>query len=180
MILSIQEVLERDLIRNRDFAGGEGLVEPEGAAIDIRLGEIWQMQPESEAFLGKTTRKTKEYTKVAEFKAGQSDWFTLEPNVYYQFKSVEEVVSPEDAVGKFVPRFNLLSCGILILGTKADPGYKGQFVVPVVNLSGVPFKIELGARFAQFEFHRIDGESVQYRGQWQGGRVFTPEEEVQV
>lgn len=180
MVLSIKEILERNLIRNRDFGNGEGLVDPEGAAIDIRLGEIWEMLPDSEAFLGKTTRKTREYKQVATFVPGQSDWFILEPGKYYQFKAVEEVAVPQDCVARFIARFNPLSCGILILGYKADPGYTGQFVVPVINLSGEQFKIELGARFAQFEFHRIDGESVQYRGQWQGGRVFTPQEEVQV
>jgi len=180
MIISIDEILKRKLIKNRDFGDGEGLVEPEGAAVDIRLAEVWEMVPESEAFLGKVTRKTKEYKKVAEFIPGQSDWFTLEPNKYYQFKSVEEIEVPDDLVMRFVARFNLLVSGIMVLAYKADPGFKGQYVVAVINLSGTPFKIELGARWGQCEFHRIDGKSVKYRGQWRNGRVFTKKEEVQV
>ena len=43
MVISIEEILKRDIIKNRDFGAGEGLVEPEGAAIDVRVGEIWQM-----------------------------------------------------------------------------------------------------------------------------------------
>ena len=168
------------MVKNRDFADGEGLVEPEGAAIDVRLGEIWEMIPESKAFLKKLTRKTKEYKKVAEFVPGQDDSFTLEPNKYYQFKSVEELDVPEDVVMRFVARYNLLASGIMVLAYKADPGFKGQFVVAVINLSGTPFEIELGARWAQCEFHRIDGKGVMYRGQWKNGRVFTKEEEVQV
>ncbi len=180
MVIAIKEILERNLVKNREFGGGEGLVEPEGAAIDVRLGEIWEILPDSEAFLGKITRKTREYKKVAEFKPGQSDWFVLEPNKYYQFKSVEEIDVPHDLVMRFIARFNLLASGILILAYKADPGFRGQFVVPVINLGGEPFKIELGARWAQCEFHRIDGKAVPYRGQWGNGRVFTEKEEIQV
>lgn len=179
-VISITEILERGIVKNRDFADGEGLVEPEGVAVDIRLGEIWEMLPESPAFLGKVKRQTKEYKKVAEFVPKQDTKFIIKPNVYYQFKAVEEIVVPEDLVGRFIARYNLLANGLMIIGYKVDPGYYGQFQAPVINLSGVDFEIELGARFAQFEFHRVEGKSVPYRGQWKGGRVFTPGEEVQV
>jgi deoxycytidine triphosphate deaminase len=181
MIVPITEVLENKWLTGRDIGNGDGLVEPEGAAVDVRLGEIWEMDTNSEAFLGKTTRKTREYKKVAEYKVGDdNNWFTLEPNKYYQFKTIETMDVPQDIVARFVARYNVLANGIMVLGYKADPGYQGPFVVPIINLSGVPFKMELGCRFAQFEFHRVDGEGVMYRGQWKGGRVYTKEEEVQV
>lgn len=180
MIVPISEILERKIIKNRDFANGEGLVEPEGAAIDVRLGEIWEMITDSDAFLKKITRKTKEYKKVADFKAGVDESYVLKPGRYYQFKTVEEIEVPNDLVMRFVARYNLLANGIMILAYKADPGFMGPFNVPIINLSGVPFEIELGARWAQCEFHRIDGEGVPYRGQWKDGRVHTDGEEVQV
>jgi len=180
MIIPIEEVLKRKMVTNRDFADGEGLVEPEGAGIDIRLLEVWKMIPGKDAFLGKIKRKTQEYKKVAEFKPGQSDWFTLEPGKMYQFQSVEKMNVPEDTVMRFIARYNLLASGIMILGYKADPGFKGQYSVPLINLSGVPFRIELGARWGQCEFHRIDGKGVKYRGQWKHGRIYTKKEEVQV
>lgn len=180
MVISIEEILKRGIIKNRDYGNGEGLVEPEGAAVDVRLGEIWEMIPDSEAFLGKIKRKTREYKKVAEFIPGKDEAFELEPSKYYQFNTVESINVPEDLVGRFIARYNLLANGIMVLGYKVDPGYTGKFVVPIINLSGTTFKIELGARFAQFEFHRIDGKSVPYRGQWKGGRVFTKVAEVQV
>lgn len=180
MILPIDEVLDLNIISNREFGDGEGLVEPEGAAIDVRVGEIWEMVIDSEAFLKKVTRKTKEYKKVAEFIPGQDDSFILEPMKYYQFKTVESVKIPENIVARFIARYNLLANGIMILGYKIDPGYEGTFGVPIINLSGAPFEIELGARFAQFEFHEIKGKGVMYRGQWKGDRLFTEKEEVQV
>jgi len=180
MIITIEEILKRGIITKRDFGDGEGLVEPEGAAIDVRIGEIWEMQTSGKAFLHKIKRKTRQYKKVAEFIPGQDDRFILEPNKYYQFRTVEEVNVPEDLVMRFIARYNLLANGIMILAYKADPGYEGPFTVPVINLSGVPFEIELGSRWAQCEFHRIDGKSIPYRGQWKGGRVYTEKEEVQV
>jgi len=181
MIFPINEILEGNWLTGRDIGNGDGLVEPEGAAVDVRLGEIWEMDTESDAFLGKTTRKTREYTKVATYEVDNTDnWFELLPNKYYQFKTIETMDVPNGIVARFVARYNILANGIMVLGYKADPGYQGPFVVPIINLSGVPFKIEMGARFAQFEFHRIDGDGVMYRGQWKGGRVFTKEEETQV
>jgi len=180
MIISIEEVLKRNIITNRDVGNGDGLVEPEGAAVDIRLGEIWEMLPKSEAFLYKETRKTKDHKKVAEYTPGKSVKFTLKPMQYYQFKSIEILTVPDDLVARFVARYNILANGIMVLGYKADPGFSGNFVTPIVNLSGEPFELELGCRYAQFEFHQIAGKSVLYRGQWKNGRVFTEKEEVQV
>lgn len=180
MVIPIETILKEGYLTNRDFGDGEGLVEPEGVGIDIRVGEIWEMVQDSEAFLKKKTRKTKEYKKVAEFIPGQDDAFILEPMKYYQFKSVEVCNIPTHVVARFIARYNLLANGIMVLAYKADPGYEGTMGVPIINLSGVPFEIELGARFGQFEFHEVKGEGVAYRGQWKGNRVFTPEEEEQV
>jgi deoxycytidine triphosphate deaminase len=180
MLISIEEILKRNLIQNREFGNGDGLVEPEGAAVDVRLGEIWEMDTESEGFLYKETRKTREYKKVAEYNSKKSTIFTLKPMQYYQFKSIEILDVPMDLVARFCARYNLLANGLLVLGYKADPGFKGNFVTPILNLSGKDFKIELGARWAQFEFHQIQGEGVKYRGQWRDGRVFTKEIEKQV
>ena len=180
MILPIEEILKRKLVTNRDVGDGDGLVEPEGAAIDVRLGEIWEMIPESNAFLYKTTRKTREYKKVAEYSPKQSTKFMIEPMKYYQFKSIEIITVPDDCIIRFVARFNLLVNGIMVVGYKADPGWSGQYSTPIINLSGVPFEVELGCRWAQFEFHQIAGKGVKYRGQWVNGRNFIKEVETQV
>lgn len=180
MVISIDEILRRNLIKRRDYAKGEGLVEPEGVAVDIRLDEIWEMNPKSEAFLKKKTRKTREYKKVTKFLPNKDDSFVLEPAKYYQFKSIEEIEVPLDLMGRFTPRFNLLANGMYITFGKLDPGFKGNFVVPVINLSGVPFEIELGIRFGQVGFYKVAGKSIKYRGQWKNGRVYTKKEEVQV
>ena len=83
-------------------------------------------------------------------------------------------------MARFIARYNVLLNGVMVVAYKADPGFVGHMGIPVINLSPVPFEIELGSRFAQFEFHRVDGEGVMYRGQWKGERIFTNDEEVQV
>ena len=138
------------------------------------------MIPTSEAFLKKDTRKTRKYRKVAKYKLNESKSFIIEPLKYYQFKSIEEINVPMDLMGRFTPRFNLLVNGMYITFGKLDPGFKGNFVVPVINLSGVPFDIELGVRFGQIGFYIILGKSIKYRGQWRNGRVYTKKEEIQV
>ncbi|MFQ5493319.1 MAG: hypothetical protein ACE5DX_04130 [Candidatus Dojkabacteria bacterium] len=180
MIISIEEVLKKEFITNRDYANGLGLVEPEGAAIDVRVGEIWKMIPSTRAFLKKDTRQTRQYIKMETFTPDEDRVFVLKPKSFYQFRTVELLAVPKNLMVRFNPRYNLGVNGIQVFQAKADPGYSGTFGVPVVNLSGVPFEIELGARFGQFEFHTIKGKTYSYRGQWQGGRLFTDEEEVQV
>lgn len=180
MIISIKEILDRKLIQGREIGDGDGLVEPEGAAVDIRLGEILEMDKNSDAFLGKKTRLTRAYKTVAKYEPKKSTWFTILPNKLYEFKSIETICVPEDLVMRFIARFNLLASGIQIVAYKADPGFTGNYIVPIQNISGIPFRIELGARWGQCEFHRIDGKSVLYRGQWRNGRTHTPKEEIQV
>ena len=181
MILGIDRVLQGHIVKNRDFAGGVGLVEPEGAAIDVRIGEIWEMLPSTRGFLNRTTRKTRKYKKVAEFVSGNDDeCFVVEPGKCYQFKTVEILDVPDNIVARFNPRYNLWVNGILVYSSKADPGYRGQIGVPVINVSGVPFEIQLGSRFGQFEFHMVCGKTYSYRGQWKGARMYTQREEIQV
>lgn len=180
MVITVDEILKRNIIKNREFGNGEGLVEPEGVGLDVRLGAIWELDPHSKAYLGKVKRETKKYKKVAKFEPGKSTKFQLLPEKFYQLQTVEEIDVPIDLVGRFIARYNLLMNGILVLAYKVDPGFRGTFNAPTKNVSGMPFEIELGARFAQFEFHQIDGEGVMYRGQWRDGRVYTEKEEVQV
>ncbi len=48
------------------------------------------------------------------------------------------------------------------------------------NLPEFEVKIQLGARICNIVFHKIEGETIEYRGQHQGGRVSPEEEEQQV
>lgn len=180
MVINPNYALKNKFITGRDIGNGDGLVDIEGAAIDVRVGEVWRMKKTGKGYLYKKTRKSKEYEVLAKYKEGKSTKVSIEPNICYQFKTIETINVPDHVVGRFIARYNILVNGLYMLGYKVDPGFHGQFVVPVINHSPNNFEIELGARIAQFEFHEIDGEINSYRGQWRDGRVYIKEEEKQV
>ena len=47
-------------------------------------------------------------------------------------------------------------------------------------MGNADFTVELGARILHVIFWEVSGKGASYRGQWQGGRVTTKEEETQV
>jgi deoxycytidine triphosphate deaminase len=78
------------------------------------------------------------------------------------------------------PRTTLQRCGISFLGTKTDPGYKGQLIFGLKNVGGNEFRLELGARIANLVFEQVVGDLARpYEGPWSGGRVGTEGTEKQ-
>jgi len=62
-----------------------------------------------------------------------------------------------------------------------SPGYKGQFNFGIMNIGGLKFILEMGARIAHAGFFEVKGQTlVPYRGQWQGGRVSARRREKQI
>ena len=50
----------------------------------------------------------------------------------------------------------------------------------LTNLSPFPVKLQMGARICNVVFFKIEGKTVKYRGQHQGGRVSPEKVERQV
>ena len=182
MIIGTKILLE--MVKNGELVTGlceRELTNPEGAGFDLRLGEIYELTDE-EGFLGETERKTPEAKLVAKYEEGKTSTFVMEPHKYYLVKTIEELNTPADIVPFLNPRSTLQRSGVrLFLVPIVSPGYKGGLTFSMVNLRDVNFKIELGARIAHVVFLRLEGEvHSTYRGQWQGGRVFTETKETQV
>lgn len=179
MILGIDKIVE--LIRNQNLI--EGLDEEdmnfEGCGVDLRIGEIYEME-EGEGFLHIDTRDSPKYKLIEKFKRGKKAKVKMEPGKIYLGKTIEKINTPEDLFGWFIPRSTFYRCGIVVQGVRTDPGYKGNFVFMMSNISKKPFEIELGARVANMVFHHVDGKPNLYKGQWQGGRAFIEKEEKQV
>jgi dUTP pyrophosphatase len=93
--------------------------------------------------------------------------------------TIETINTPENLAGWFLPRHTLYKSGIIVLGIKTDPGYRGNFTFVMINVSGRPFEIEMGARIANMVFLGVDGKANMYIGQWQGGRAFIKKTEKQ-
>jgi deoxycytidine triphosphate deaminase len=163
MILGIDIVKNLGLIEN---LCERELKNPEGAGFDVRVDEVFKIK--NYGFLGLEERKTPDIEPVADSKNKE---YYLKPGEYVLIKTMERLNLPENIVALTFPRSTLQRCGILLLATQTSPGYKGELVFGLKNLSEENFKLELGSRIAHVMFFEVKGETSQYKGQWQGGRV---------
>lgn len=190
-VLGINQVLirikEELLVEN---LGMRELENPEGVGIDFRLGSVHKIV-KGGAFIegdpsassgqvgyGKRKGVTTQLVANYEPRTKNQKTITLKPGQYYLAQTLESVNTPHDLMPVVYPRTSLFRAGILMLNSKTDPGYKGKLTFGMVNLSPFPVKLQMGARICNMVFFKIDGETVAYRGQHQGGRV-TPEKEEQ-
>ena len=178
MILGVDKVLE--LIRTQNLIEGldESNTNFEGCGVDLRLGELHEMEA-GEGKLLIETRDSPKFKTIAKFEKGKSTRIKLEAGKIYLGTTIEKINTPENLFGWFIPRSTFYRCGIVIQGIRTDPGYRGPFTFMMSNISDRSFEIELGARIANVVFHRVDGKANLYKGQWQGGRVFIEKEEKQ-
>jgi deoxycytidine triphosphate deaminase len=151
---------------------------PESIVIDLRLNKLFKLK--GKGFLGIDERQTPEAEEIISYHPGEKRSYTIKPGEYLIAESIEKVNVPKNVFVLFKPRTTLHRMGIIMRGTVADPGFGGILHPAIYNAGPCEVEIELGARFFQCIFVKIDGESVSYRGQWQGGRVFTEEKEKQV
>jgi deoxycytidine triphosphate deaminase len=178
MILGVDKVLE--LIKNQNLIEGldEDNINFEGCGVDLRIGEVYEMG-DGEGFLRIETRKTPDFKLIAKYDSKKAAMAVLEPGKTYSATTVETINTPQDLLGWFVPRSTLYKCGIIVQGVRTDPGYKGKFSFVMTNTSKKPLEIEMGARIANMIFHKVEGKTNPYIGQWQGGRAFIKDEEKQ-
>lgn len=185
-VLGINEIHKRvkkhGLIKN---LGKRELENPEGVGVDLRLGSVHKIikggafiQGDSRQVLG--SRRGVETKVVAEFVEGEVEEITIKPGEYYLVQTYEEINTPGDLMPLVHPRTSLFRSGLLLLNSKTDPGYQGKLTMGLTNLSPFPVKLQLGARICNVVFHKIQGKTVKYRGQHQGGRVSPKKIERQV
>jgi deoxycytidine triphosphate deaminase len=178
MVLGIDKVMEliktKRLVEDLD----ESNTNLEGCGVDLRIGEIYEMS-DDKGFLFIETRKTPNFKLIAKYEKDKSTKVVLKPRRVYSATTIETINTPENLMGWFIPRSTFYKCGIVVQGVRTDPGYRGKFSFVLINNSDKDFEIEMGARIANMVFHRIDGESNLYKGQWQGGRAFIGRKEKQ-
>lgn len=187
-VLGIDEILKRVKKENLlEDLGKRELENPEGVGVDLRLGAVHQII-EGGAFIeadgkdGLGKRKGVKTKLIAEFnsKKRKQEEVVIKPGDYYLVSTFESVNTPKDLMPLVFPRTSLFRAGLLLLNSKTDPGYKGKLTMGLKNLSEFEVKLQMGARICNIVFVKIDGQTVFYRGQHQGGRVSPQEEERQV
>ena len=165
-------------IRLVEALGNRDLENPEGAGLDLRVGEIFKI--EGDTVLGIEKRKTVGSKSVAKFDPKKPTSFTIKPGEFYLVQTIERVNLPDYLVATMHPRSTLLRSGVWLLTTQIAPGYKGPLNIGLKNMGNNDFTVELGARIVHVIFWEVSGQGASYRGQWQGGRVTTTKEETQV
>ena len=132
--------------------------------------------------MGYGKRKGVKTKELASFKKGakSQQWVVIRPGDYYLASTLETINTPKDLMPLVFPRTSLFRAGLLLLNSKTDPGYKGTLTMGLKNLNEFEVKLQIGARICNIVFFKIDGETVDYRGQHQGGRVSPHKEERQV
>lgn len=188
MVLGIDEVLRRvkknKLIEN---LGKRELKNPEGVGVDLRLGGVYKIISggafiEGDRVKGLGSRKGVKTKVVAKYnkRARKQVDVVIKPDEYLLVSTVESLNTPTDLMPVVFPRTSLFRTGLLLLNSKTDPGYKGTLTMGLKNLSEFDVKFQMGARICNIVFVKIEGQTVSYRGQHQGGRISPYEEEQQV
>ena len=188
MVLGINEVLKK--VKKEKLIDGLGdreLRNPEGVGVDLRLGAVYKIVEggafiEADRVMGLGKRKGVKTKLLAEFKkrARKQVEIVIKPGDYYLLSTLEIINTPKDLMPVVFPRTSLFRAGLLLLNSKTDPGYRGTLTMGLKNLSEFEVKLQLGARICNVVFFKIEGETVEYRGQHQGGRISPHEEEQQV
>lgn len=187
MIISSVKVLEL----NEKYHLVEGLGErdmknPEGAGLDLRVGEVYALNGHS--FLGADETGGKRHSPETELlwniRTDGNKRITMKPGDYFLVTTMETIYSPAEKIDigdglppsylmpVVYPRTSLQRGGIALLCTKTDPGYKGKLTFGLRNLSNQNFDFELGARMFNVVFEAVIGDVKRpYSGQHQGGRT---------
>jgi len=134
-----------------------------GAGYDLRVDRIYSL--ESDSRLGVKDRKTPEIQEI------MFETYTLPPGEYVLVETLEKVNMPPDLMARVLNRSTLFRCGCSLFNAVVDPGFKGTLTFGLKNLSMRDFTIERHARIAQIVFERVEGETVEYDGKYQGGKV---------
>ena len=161
MILSQEKILR--------LVGEKNLLERfntgclEGAGYDLRVGRFYQIKGSSHLSV--------DHRHMPEVEEIQSNRITLKPGDYLLIETLEKVNMPDNLVARILPRSTVFRCGCSLITAVVDPGYKGSLTLGLKNLSGCEFTLEKEARVGQIVFEEITGETKQYNGRYQGGRV---------
>ncbi len=161
MVLGKSEILS--LVKEKNLLENFSEKSLGGAGYDLRVDRIYKLK--SDSFLGVDDRKTPEVEEV------EFDNFSLRPGEYVLVETLEKVNMPSDIAARVLNRSTLFRCGCALFNALVDPGFKGTLTFGLKNLSEHEFKLERHARIAQIVFEKVVGETSDYEGKYQGGKV---------
>lgn len=171
MVLGIDKVME--LVKTKKLVENLSDKEPEGVELELRVGEVYELNDKESYSLHIEKRKLPNEKLVAKYDPKNIKFVYLDPNKYYLLKTIESLNTPSDIFPRLAPRTTLQRSGVVLTYSTTSPGYKGPLIVGAQNFHTMPFELELGAHILKISFDLVDGTSKLYNGQWQHGRVST-------
>lgn len=161
MFLGRAELLKR--IQEEKLIESINLNNVQGAGVDLSIECLYE--PVSEASL---TPESRELPQLREIRDNP---FVLSPGIYYLCTTKEKVNMPRDLVAFIFPRSTLFRCGVSLRTAVVDPGYRGVLTIGIKNEGRHKFTLEKGFRICQIVFSKVLGETREYEGRYQGGKV---------
>lgn len=86
----------------------------------------------------------------------EADSCLIPPHGYMLAHTLEYIRVPRDVIITCLTKSTYARLGIMINVTPLEPGWEGQLVVEIANLTNHPVKITASVGIAQFVFHRGD------------------------
>ena len=179
-----RRIRDQGLVEN---LGARDLTAPEGCGLDFRLKAVYRIvggtafiAADGPRHLGARQGAQVEQALCLDEEADEQATLTVEPRAYYLVETIEVAHMPADLMAQVYPRSSLYRSGLLLLASKADPGYHGPFILGLANVGPCAVRLQLGARICNVVFVQIAGTTVAYRRQHQGGRITAVDPETQV
>lgn len=111
------------------------------------------------------------------FSDESGEYFILPPNSYALGSTVEYFRMPRDVLSICMGKSSYARAGVGINVTPIEPGFEGEVVIEISNLTTLPVKVYVNEGIAQFLFYRGDKPcKVSYsdrKGKYQGQRGIT-------
>lgn len=97
--------------------------------------------------------------------------YVVEPGEYVIAKTIEEFDTPLDLMSIYAMRSIALRLGLDILAGINDPGYNGNALFGIVNVSQNKIKLFEGMELLQTSFIGLEGEAIPIQTKYMGGKI---------
>lgn len=127
-------------------------------SLDLRLGtdlKLTYKKPDDDYFIARVQYGVTNETVTL---TDKQPFFTLSKKVFVLAHTMERVRIPHDLVGKIEGRSSWARKGLVVENAGwIDPGFSGQIVLELYNLSPEPIQLCLGDRICQLTLHQLSG-----------------------
>ena len=97
--------------------------------------------------------------------------YMLKPGEFVIGRTIESFDMPLDLTAMLKGRTSMMRFGLNIMAAIMDPGYKGQIVFGIQNITQSPIKIVKGMKLLQAMFFELKGQAIPVQTKYIGGKL---------